>query len=123
MRVRSGMGGMNQSMNMVRQKSQVQLNYDNAFYNDKMERVSIHSVQQVNDLAFYNKQGRWIDSRLSNKQQAREPDQVIEFGSQAYFDLAARLAQEGRQASLSFTMDVLLLVDGDWVLIKMDGRK
>ena len=108
---------------MVRQKSQVQLNYDNAFYNDKMERVSIHSVQQVNDLAFYNKQGRWIDSRLSNKQQAREPDKVIEFGSQAYFDLAARLAQEGRQASLSFTMDVLLLVDGEWILVKMDGRK
>jgi Ca-activated chloride channel homolog len=121
MRARSGMGGMNQSLNMVRQKAQVQLNYSNAFYNDKMERVNIQSVQQVNDWAFYNKQGRWVDSRLSKEQQNREPDKVVEFGSKDYFDLAARLAQEGRQASLSFTSDVLLLVDGEWILVSIDG--
>jgi len=118
MRVRSGMGGSNQSSNLSAQKMQTKLNFDNSFLDENLQRVRITNVQQINDLAFFNKNGRWVDSRLTNKGPDVKPDCVIEFGSEAYFKLAERLANQGRQGSIAFDADVLLWIDGDAVLIK-----
>ena len=46
------------------------------------------------------------------------PAMVIEFGSKEYFDLAHRLARQNRQGSIALTGDILLIVDGEPVLIK-----
>ena len=118
MRVRSGMGGSNQSSNLLRQKAQTSLNYDNGFLNEQLQRVRITTVQQINDLAFFRKNNRWIDSRLVKNEGEVTPDRVIEFGSEAYFKLAEQLADQGRQGSITFDTDVLLWIDGDAVLVK-----
>ncbi len=118
MRVRSGMGGSNQSSNLIRQKAQTSLNYDNGYLNEQLERVRITTVQQINDLAFFHRNNRWIDSRLAKKEGDVTPDRVIEFGSDAYFKLAEQLADQGRQGSIAFDTDVLLWIDGDAVLVK-----
>ena len=122
MRERVGRPGLNQSKNMIQQKAQTRLNYHNSYLNQQLERVSIDTVQQINDLAFYNKGNRWVDSRLARRTQAPQPDRVVQFGSDAYFDLARKLARQGRQASIAFDMDVLLWVEGETVLVEMGNR-
>lgn len=83
-----------------------------------MNRVSIANVQQVNDLAFYNRGGRWVDSRIVNRQSRIQPKRIINFGSDEFRELASRLAREGRQGSISFRGDILMTVDGEPVLIR-----
>ena len=119
---RSGMGAVNQSLNSVRQKGQSQLNYRNWFYDEQLNEVAISSVQQINDKAYYNQQGRWIDSNLVGKERMAEPARVIAFGSREFFELAQRLARENRQGSIAMAGDVLLEVDGQTVLIQAPNR-
>lgn len=118
MRVRSGMGGMNQSSNLSTQKMQTRLNYDNGYLDEQLQRVRITSVQQINDLAFFNRNHRWVDSRLAGRGSDVTPDRTVEFGSEAYFKLADQLARQGRQGSIAFDADVLLWIDGQAVLVK-----
>ncbi|MBI4567204.1 MAG: VWA domain-containing protein [Planctomycetes bacterium] len=116
---RSGLGSVNQEANNVSQKAQVFLNGKNGYWNEKMERVSVSGVQQVADRAFFNRGGRWIDSRAVEKNEAEQPARVVEFGSDEFHRLAERLANEGRQGCIAFAGDVLLVVDGQTVLVKM----
>ena len=61
---RYGMGGVNQSLNMVQQKDQMTLNYKNSYIDEEMKRVSVSGVQQINDWTYYRRGNRWVDSRL-----------------------------------------------------------
>ena len=118
MRGRAGKGAVSQSFNFSRMKGQGQLNMRNDFFDAKMDRVSISNVQQVNDRAFYRRRGRWVDSRLvANEAQAR-PTRTIEFGSPEFIELAQKLANQNRQGSIALAGDVLLLIDGEVVLIR-----
>lgn len=119
MRVRAGKGAVSQSFNIAGQKQAATLNYDNAYFNENMERMRITNVQQINDRAFYNRNNRWIDSRLVTKESDIKADRIIEFGSKEFFELAERLAKENRQGSIALRGDVVLLVDGKTVLVKM----
>jgi len=115
---RSGLGAVNQSFNMARQREQKSLNMRNDFLDAKMNRVSISTVQQVNDLAFYRRGNRWVDSRLVSRDKEVKPTKVIEFGSQEFYQLALRLAHAGRQGSISLRGDILLEVDGEPILVR-----
>jgi len=118
MQSRSGVAGINQSFNSVRQKAQEELNPSNRFYDAQLNEVSISSVQQVNDNAYYRRGGQWVDSKLVAQPRQVTPSRVIEFGSKEYFELARRLARENRQGSIALSGDILLMVDGEPVLIK-----
>lgn len=120
--VRSGLAAVNQGLNLQRQKGQAVLNYDNTFLNERMEQVRVEGVQQTQDRAFYNKANRWLDSRLAAREAGVRPDRTIDFGTEAFWELVARLAREGRQVSLAFSADVLLSVDGQTVLVKMPQK-
>jgi Ca-activated chloride channel family protein len=117
--VRAGKGAFNQSFNTTIQKEAKQPVYGNTFFNEEMERVTITNVQQINDRAFYNKGKKWIDSRVAEKDKAIKPDSVIEFGSPEYFELAERLAKVNRQASMAFSGEVIIEVDGKVICVKM----
>lgn len=117
MQSRSGPAAVNQSLNATRQKGQEQLNMVNRFYDAQLNEVSISSVQQINDNAYYYRGGQWVDSKLVAQPQVK-PARVIEFGSREYFELAAKLARENRQGSIALSGDILLMVDGEPVLIK-----
>ncbi|MEN6427635.1 MAG: VIT and VWA domain-containing protein [Phycisphaerales bacterium] len=118
MEIRSGIGGVNQSLNGIRQKGQTELNLRNFYYDEQLNEVSISAVQQVNDQAYYNRGSQWVDSRLVSRKDQVTPARVIEFGSEEYFDLAHRLAAQNRQGSIALTGDILLMVDGEPVLVK-----
>ncbi len=113
---RSGIGAVNQSMNMGFQTTQSRLNTRNEFYDARMNRVEVGAVQQVNDRAFFHRGSRWIDSRLTDAADA-EPAREIRFGSDEHLELVRRLAAEGRAGSVSLEGEILLQVDGESVLI------
>ncbi len=115
---RSGIASVNQDVNNQYQKAMTCVNPRNEFYDAAMNKVATTAVQQVCDLAFYKRGGRWVDSRLVTNATEVPPESVITFGSQAFRDLAAKLAREGRQGSISLRGDILMLVDGRPVLIK-----
>ena len=118
MRDRSGYAGVNQSLNLGAQKAQSELNIRNCFLADDMQRVSIVDVQQINDRAFYRRGNRWVDSRLIKKESQIKPKKIIEFGSKEFLELAQKLARQNRQGSIALRGEVLLLVDGESVLIR-----
>ncbi len=118
MRGRFGISGVNQSFNLIRQKDQTTLNVRNAFYDPQMNRVSIANVQQINDRAYYHRGNRWVDSRLVNEEDKVKPTKIIEFGSKEFMEIAEKLAMENRQGSIAFAGDILLLVDGEPILIR-----
>ena len=90
----------------------------NNFLDTDLNEVSISAVQQVNDNAYYRRGGQWVDSKLVARQQQASPVRTIEFGSQEYFELARKLAKDNRQGSIALSGDILLMVDGEPVLIK-----
>jgi Ca-activated chloride channel family protein len=118
MRDRSGIGSVNQSLNMIQQKDQKILNLRNYNYDQQMNRVEITTVQQINDQAYYRRGNRWVDSRLVKEEDTVEPARIIEFGSDEFMEIAEKLARENRQGSIALAGDVLLLVNGEPVLIK-----
>lgn len=115
---RAGMGGVNQSLNMVQQKGQVALNRKNYYYDAEMKRVSVSGVQQINDWTYYRRGNRWVDSRLMENEAQITPKRIVRFGSDEYLELAQTLARQGRQGSIALSGDVLMLVDGEAVLIQ-----
>jgi hypothetical protein len=119
MHERSGLGAVSQSFNMIRQKDQKVLNVHNDFYDAQMKRVSIANIQQINDRAYYQRGNRWVDSRLISEKEEIKPKRIVEFGSQEFVELAEKLAAQNRQGSIALRGDVLLLVDGEPVLVRM----
>lgn len=122
MRSRDGLGAVNQSFNMIQKKSQSVLNADNSYFDEEMKEVSITNVQQINDQAYYRRGNRWVDSRLVSSKEEVRPAKVIEFGSEEFMELAERLAMDNRQGSIALGGEILLMVDGEPVLIKMPER-
>ena len=117
-RTRSGLGAVNQGSNSIFMRDQAQLNPRNSFWDENMNRVSTTAVQQISDRAFYRRGRQWIDSRIIDKGNQIRPGKVIHFGSEAFRELAGKLARQGRQGSVSLRGDILMVVDGETVLVK-----
>jgi len=115
--VRSGAGSVNQEKNLRARGYQSVMNYDNSFLDEKLQRVVIKSIQQINDRAFYKRGDRWVDSRLVTRELPAEPSRRVAFGSQEYAALVERLVREGRPGCLSLQGDILLEIDNIDVLV------
>ena len=118
MRTRSGMASVNQDFNNAKLMWQSQANVNNYFYDQKMNRVAVANVQQVNDRAFYRRGNRWVDSRVVTREDTVKPSKVIAFGSKEFSKLAERLARENRQGCIALRGEILMEVDGETVLVK-----
>jgi Ca-activated chloride channel family protein len=117
MKTRSGYGSVNQEFNNGAQRAQTQLNGRNYFLDDRLNRVEISTVQQVNDKAFYKRGNRWLDSSLIAEPDAA-PKRTVSVGSEEFLQLARRLAAEGRQGTIALNGEILLRVDGETILVK-----
>lgn len=115
---RTGTGGVSQAVNNAQQRAQDVLNRDSSYLNSSMERTRIVNAQQANDITLYFNDGKWIDSRLAGFEDMT-PHQVIEYASDAFFDLALDLAAANRQGALAFAQDMLIYKDGQVILIEI----
>lgn len=109
---RHGLHAVNQSMNFLFQSSQKVLNYRNSYVDSRMNHVQTAAVQQINDLAFYNRDGKWIDSRAMKPGRMKTQATVVKFGSPEFSDLFARLMRQNRQGAASLNGDVIVEVGG-----------
>ncbi|MHC4202036.1 MAG: hypothetical protein ACYSU0_18760, partial [Planctomycetota bacterium] len=94
-------------------KGQSILNPGNGYFDENMNRVSVTTVQQVNDRAFFKRGGQWVDSRLLDKEKTTKPTRIIKYGTPEYDELAKKLTKEGRQGALSLGKEVRIEVDGE----------
>jgi len=112
---RAKLASLNQDVNRGAMRVQQELNIHNSFLDQNMQRVTVTTVQQINDRAFYKRDGKWVDSRLVGKD--AKPARVIQFGSEEHKKLAERLANENRAGTVSLRGDILLEVDNEAVLV------
>jgi Ca-activated chloride channel family protein len=118
MQTRTGLGSVNQDLNNQSLKVFACANPRNRYLDAIMCPVETTTVQQVADRAFYKRSDRWVDSRLIDQPAVTNPKRIIQFGSREFHELLERLAREGRQGTVSLHGDILMLVDGEPVLIK-----
>lgn len=117
---RSSRSGVSQEINAKRQAEAGSLNLRNSLdydAGDGLGSASFVSVRQNADMTLYRRGERWLDARLLETPDA-EPEDVIEFASEAYFTLVERLAAEHRQSVLAVPGDVYLLLDGRRTLVR-----
>jgi len=115
---RWGAGAFNQSLNYNAQKMQTNLKMRNDYIDESMQRIEFTAVQQVADCALFNRNGTWIDSRVAMNAPAEQgPQRTITLGSEAHRQLLDELIAQGRQALVAMPGDVLLLVNGERVLV------
>ncbi len=117
-RDRSGWEGVNQSINAQRQMEQVTLNARNALVDRNLRAVETAALQQVNDRAFYRRGQRWVDSRLLADGKSVEPARIVEFDSDEFRTIVRELARQNRQGCIVLRGEVLLVVEGENLLIR-----
>jgi len=120
---RSGIGGVNQAMNNNAQITQSSANRSNTYLSQNMERVEITNVQQITDRTFFRRSERWVDSSVLDREKTLKPDQIIEFGTPEFYRLVDQLVKEGRQGILALSGELLLVIDGKTVLVKVPPPK
>jgi Ca-activated chloride channel family protein len=123
MAMRSGLGAVSAGMNNATQQQQVALNPGNSFYDAAMNRVEITNVQQINDRAYFQRGARWIDSRVAQRGSSPDPDREVVLGSDEFNELARRLATQNRAGTLALRGEMLLLVDGEVILVRPPSGK
>ncbi|MBI9018728.1 MAG: VWA domain-containing protein [Phycisphaerae bacterium] len=115
-------GSINQDKNIALQKGQTKLNYDNRYYDANMNRVSVSTVQQINDMAFYRNGNRWTDSSLAATEKKNDDklkvDVTIEFGSDEYMELIETLTKMNRQGALALKGEILMKIGDKVILVK-----
>lgn len=117
---RAGAGGVNQSINLGKQVAQSRLNTRNEYVDADLNDVQTASIKQVADQTLFCKDGVWMDANIYNVKDTLT-SRTVEFASDEYFSLVARLAREGRQGMLAERADCLMMVDKELVLVKGPG--
>jgi Ca-activated chloride channel family protein len=114
-RVRSGVSAVTQGWNFRVAKGQQVVNYANEYIGPDQSTVAIAGVQQLNDRCFFNRSNRWVDSLLV---EGAEPEEVVTFGSDRFFEILETLVARGRAGLLSLNGEILLELDGAKVLVQ-----
>jgi Ca-activated chloride channel homolog len=121
---RSGTAAVNQEINLYASKTAAagagggKAPAAQVWYNERLERVEAKGAQHVSDKAFLWRNSQWIDSRALAKEQEK-PDRVVEFGTPEYDKLVDDLLAQDLQGVLAMVGDVLVVSNGERVLIKM----
>jgi len=72
------------------------LNRSNGFYDRNMNRVETTQVRQIADRAFFHRGGRWLDSRVVEREKTLTPDETVRSGTPEYASLVYQLPHQRR---------------------------
>lgn len=96
-----------------------QNNAAQSWLGEDMKKVEISTVRQLGANTFYQRNNQWVDARaLASADQPAH--QTITANSDAYFDLAIRLAAKNQQHLLAQEGNLLLWVDGQRILVTVE---
>lgn len=126
-RERAGKGAVAQELNAGQRADQFKLNKGNLLYNEDLEAVQFAGIKQINDETYYFRSGQWVDSRIlafaakdeKKAEEAEKPDETVEFGTEAFDDLLARLVSSNRQGVLAIGGDVYLTMESKRILVRL----
>ena len=82
-----------------------------------MRQISVQTVQRGLQGTIYRKNNQWVDAQLGQEAD-QEPDQTVEFDTEAYWTLLEDLTAQNRQWILGNRGDIYLLNHGQRVLVK-----
>jgi Ca-activated chloride channel family protein len=119
---RSGVAGLNQSLNIQDGKLKAWRNYSNSFVDENLNRVEVSGVRQVCDRTFFRRGDRWVDAQTLVTGLEPIAASIVEFGSAEHGLLIDKLVKENRQGVLSLPADTLLRCDGKNVLVRNGGQ-
>ncbi len=114
---RSGMGSVNQEMNVAPAAAAVVDAKRQAYYDASMNKQEISNVQSVNDRAFVFRNERWIDMRMLD-QEALPPQVTVVVGTPEYFKVAEQLRVNNLAGALSLEGEIYVTLENQRVLIK-----
>lgn len=89
----------------------------NTYYDSSMQKVKVQNIQRGLQGTLYRKNGQWVDAKLGEAAD-QEPQQTIEFDTEAYWALVDDLAGQNRQWILSNRGDIYFMNHGQRVLVK-----
>lgn len=89
----------------------------NTYYDSSMRQISVQTVQRGLQGTIYRKNNQWVDAQLGQEAD-QEPDQTVEFDTEAYWALLEDLTTQNRQWILGNRGDIYLLNHGQRVLVK-----
>jgi Ca-activated chloride channel family protein len=117
-RTRSGAAAVNQGVNFNEGKLAAQLNYRNGHLDEKLARVEVNGVQQIQDRCFFKRGDEWVDGRLVQEQSSLVFDFEIHFASAEHFALIEELAASGQAGLLSLPGDIRLVHNHKTYLVR-----
>jgi len=89
----------------------------NTYWDSSMQQVRLQTIQRGLQGTLYRKGTQWVDAQLGEAA-AEEPDQTVEFDTDAYWALVTDLVGQDRQWILSNRGDVYFMNHGQRVLVK-----
>jgi hypothetical protein len=88
-----------------------------------MNRVETATVQQIADLSFFRRNGRWVDARIAAQKKAVEVDEVVAFGTPRFEEVLEVLTKTRRNGVLSLGGEALFRLNGKVVRVTFPKGK
>lgn len=114
---RSGAAAVSQGVNWNRQKLESNLAGTKGYLDERQQEVVADGLVQCGDVNLWKAGDRWADARLVGRADI-EPDETIDFGSDAHRRLVEELASDHRQSSVALEGDILIVHRGRTVLVR-----
>lgn len=112
---RSGMNAVSRARELGEQSRA--LNVQGRFASSAAGAGRAENLQLPGNLVFVRQEDRWVETRLVSAGE-RKPDEEIERGTGAWFELLEKLAARNSQAALALEGEIVLELDGRMILVR-----
>jgi hypothetical protein len=120
---RTGLGATTQKLNSnAKGLKGGSANASNTYVDQEYKVVEIRTVQQIDDLSFFRRGDRWVESAVLDSARTESPDITYTFGTDEYDTFVRELLAHDRARVLALEGTILMRHEGKLVMVKgMEG--
>lgn len=115
---REGLGAIALQENAVAKKKELAVNKYNIQMDRRGRAVSFHHTAQIAQNGYFNRNGVWMESAVLSLPDAGRAVRTVQVGTPEYAAVADKLVKTNRQGLLALDGSVMLLLDGETVLMQ-----
>lgn len=115
---RDGLDAISLQENAVAKKGGLTLNKYNIQMDRRGRAVSFSNTAQIAQNGYFNRNGVWMESTVLSVPDAGRSVKTVQVGTPEYAAVADRLVKTNRQGLLALDGSVMLLLDGETMLIQ-----
>lgn len=115
---REGMDAIALQENAVAKKRELVLNKYNVQMDRQGRAVAFGNTAQIAQNGYFNRNGVWLESTVLSVPEAARSVKTVQVGTPEYAAVANRLIQTNRQGLLALDGSVMILLDGETVLMQ-----